>query len=414
MKRKLGESTEKVGLPPFTELEKYAADDAEMPERFYLEPGQEGFSDWSLATASKDLKVHSAILGLACKFFESMLNDGLKPQGPIKNLPVAEIHMAQALGFLRFIYDPDSLIDDNILHLARQRNISGVLRLAHSLNSRRIFERCKRRMKDSLEEGPRVGFGRRAGTHVHYEVVRDIRDLALDIKDFELQDACCTYVSRWCHRISDGGDTAASFEDSVALVRELGDHPELLRAGLFSMLHRNHEITGITIRRTFDDDDFLSRTCAHALFTFKFQLSAEALTELRNTNMENYEHSFDPEDDERHAQLRWNDRPYKMRLELCELDYENVPLSVYPALNLPEDQPGPRVGMTFFLLNWKNPARSIRKEIEILYPIDEANCDNRILFSNDPAEILSFLDERGCLYVLLEEIKVLSIEPPQT
>jgi hypothetical protein len=67
MKRKLGESTEKVGLPPFTELEKYATDDAEMPERFYLEPGQEGFSDWSLATAGKVLKVHSTTLGKVLK-----------------------------------------------------------------------------------------------------------------------------------------------------------------------------------------------------------------------------------------------------------------------------------------------------------------------------------------------------------
>jgi hypothetical protein len=269
-------------------------------------------------------------------------------------------------------------------------------------------------MKDSLEEGPWVGFSGRAGTHVHYEVVRDIRDLALDIKDFELQDACCTYVSKWCHRISDGGDTAATFEDSVALVRELGDHPESLRAGLFSMLHRNNDITGITIRRTFDDEDFLSRTCAHALFTFKFQLSAEVLAKLRDTDPENYEtveEEFYPEYDKGHAKLRWNDHPYKVHLDFYS-EPEHVFLYVYLDLNLPDGQPGPRVEMTFCLLNWKDPAKSKSEKIEVLYPNDEENAENKLVLSTDAHEILSFLDERGCLYVLLEEIKVLSIETP--
>ena len=103
-----------------------------------------------------------------------------------------------------------------------------------------------------------------------------------------------------------------------------------------------------------------------------------------------------------------------MQLELFSSDPKDVSLIVYPDLKLADDQPGPRVEFKYCFLNWTDPAQSKHQKDVILYPSDEGFCENKLLLSADPDEILSFLDERGCLYVLLEEIKVLSIETPQT
>jgi len=40
---------------------------------------------------------------------------------------------------------------------------------------------------------------------VKIDLVKDIRDIALDIKDNVLQEACYTYVSKWCYQTTKEG-----------------------------------------------------------------------------------------------------------------------------------------------------------------------------------------------------------------
>jgi hypothetical protein len=315
MKRKLkgtsGEDNETDGLPPFENLEMYAAAaakskaKAKSPERFYLEPRQGGYSDWSVATKGKALPVHSALLGLSCKFFDGLLNDGIKPTGPI-DLPIAEMPKAQVLAFLRFIYDGDSLNENNILHLRRHGNLIGVLRLAHCLDCQKVFERCKLMVKDLVDAGPPAEGDEENTILFQLDTVRDLRGFAVDVKDEDLQEACYTYVLKWSYQITgqnEDNSEPASFEDSVELVNALSDCPDLLKAGLFAMLYRDSSVTGKTIQRTFDDVDYLPE----ALFTFKYQLSDSCIkrffTEIEILTNSDW---FSPEDDESHARFEWN------------------------------------------------------------------------------------------------------------
>jgi len=264
-----------MGLPPFKELEIYAEGEADLPQRFYMDPEHERFTDWKLKVASKTLPCHSQTIGMASKFFGGMLTDGPKPSEPIDLSGVQNPTMAQALALLRFMYERETLTEENIHHLVRNDHLPGVLRLAHKFDCVNVFEKCKRMTNDLLLLGPPEP--RRAQNDdatskaplVKSDLVKDIRDIALDIKDHVLQEACYTYVSKWCYQTTSyngsGGFEPSSFQDTAGLVRELGEYPDLLRAALFTAMHRNMKLTGKTIRRTFEvEDDHPS-----ALFTFK-------------------------------------------------------------------------------------------------------------------------------------------------
>lgn len=229
-----------MSLPPFKELEIYAAGEADLPQRFYMDPEHEKFSDWKMTVAGKILPCHSPMIGIASNFFCGMLTDGPKPSGPIDLSGTHIPNMAQALALLRFIYERETMTEENIRHLVRHDDLAGVLRLAHKFDVSKVFEKCKCMTNDLLLLGPPQATEAQNGERnsssaplVKFDLVKDIREIYLDIKDDLLQEACYTYVSKWCYQTTSGGFESASFEDSAALVRELGDCPDLLRAGLF-------------------------------------------------------------------------------------------------------------------------------------------------------------------------------------
>lgn len=95
---------------------------------------------------------------------------------------------------------------------------------------------------------------------------------------------------------------------------------------------------------------------------------------------------------------------YQMEIELYNGDDDGkCILSIYTTLEIPTDQPGPTVEMTYCFLNWPDPAKSIRKKNTYNFPGDGTFST---ILSEDASDIHSFLDERGCLYILLEDIKV--------
>jgi len=92
-------------LPPFKELELYAAGESDLPQRFYIDPEREKFTDWKLAVAGEILPCHSTIVGMASKIFCGILTDGPKPSETIDLSGTQNLSIAQALALLRFIYE---------------------------------------------------------------------------------------------------------------------------------------------------------------------------------------------------------------------------------------------------------------------------------------------------------------------
>ena len=96
----------------------------------------------------KVLPVHSQVLCMASKVFCDMMNSGAKPTEaiPLSCLPTAT--MSQALALLRFIYDRESLTQDNIYHLSLHGNLGSVLRLAHGLDCPYVLKCLEARQKN--------------------------------------------------------------------------------------------------------------------------------------------------------------------------------------------------------------------------------------------------------------------------
>ena len=67
-------------LPAFDELEVYAAGQEDLPQRFYISPEQETFTDWKVSVGDKVLPVHSQVLCLSSKVFGDMITSGVTPK----------------------------------------------------------------------------------------------------------------------------------------------------------------------------------------------------------------------------------------------------------------------------------------------------------------------------------------------
>jgi hypothetical protein len=58
-----------MSLPPFDDLEIYAAGVEDLPQRFYVDPESEMITDWKLTVDGQVLPVHSQVVAIASKLF---------------------------------------------------------------------------------------------------------------------------------------------------------------------------------------------------------------------------------------------------------------------------------------------------------------------------------------------------------
>ena len=305
--------------------------------------------------------------------------------------------MAQALALLRFIYDRGSLTRRNIGHLSLHDNLGGVLRLAHGLDCAYIFKECKagtyRLVTPDDFSGFRKGFlydpEMPSKDLVKFDLVKDIRSFAVDTKDEYLQEACYNYLALRCNKITKNAMVEVQAEDSMLLLRDLSDCPELLRAAMFFLMRRNPRYTGRTITRVLDNESYIPP----ALFTFKFQIT-----------MGNGDHWIDPIDEDINGDFWWNDYPYSIYIHIEEgmVGY-HINLE-----EMPENEPGPKVEIKVRLLHWSELASSITKTKTHEFP----DMDDSVHLFGKKSEIARYLDEDNVLYLQVLDVTVLETPPP--
>ncbi|KAL4540930.1 hypothetical protein Ndes2437B_g05332 [Nannochloris sp. 'desiccata'] len=306
-------------------------------------------TDWKLMVAGKILPAHSQIVAMASKLFFGMYQDARRPRKPIEPPGSSTTTLAQALALLRFMYDRESVATKNIHHLSLHNNLGGVLRLANSIN-RPLLEKLKGVAKELVVAGPPPQAGSSSAdaassSLVNFNLIKDVRNFALDIKDNELQEACYTYVAKRCNYITAQATEAASIEDATSLVRDFSDYPDLLRAALFCDLLRNPKYTGKTIRRMVDVQNHIPA----ALLTCKFQVKGaedpERLVPIGDANDEQYEYKGC------HYNFSQNFRSFSA---------DKTGYFLFLTENKSDDPPRPRIDAKVCCLNWTDPSKSLK------------------------------------------------------
>jgi hypothetical protein len=391
-----------MSLPPFKDLQIYAASLGDLPQRFFMDPEFEMLADCSVAVAGKTLPVHSQMLASASKVFCGMFQDTKRPESPITLPGPGNTTMAEALALLRFIYDPTSITKENIQLLSIRNHLEGVLRLADSTNCYQLLEKCKVLASGLLLDWPptKPGASSDENADLEFNHAKAVRGFATDTKDEKLLESCYTYVSKRCNAITANAAQAASVEDAVSLVRQLSDYPDLLRAGFFYALRRNPKYTGKTITRVVDYDlgHFLPFSKSF-IFIYKFQV-------IRSTVGQKIKPMADP----KHAEFNWNGHQFNFYIRRNAEGYHlslKLDLGVHP--------PGPRVDVTFhfFYLNWADPSKSVTRMVHFNFVAEENKC-YRWKFTT-ASHLDSLLDEDGVLRVIVTDWKVTRdpVNPPQ-
>jgi hypothetical protein len=323
-----------------------------------------------------------------------LYQDAKCPKNPIE--PPGSSTLAQALALLRFMYDQVSVTKENIHHLSLHNNLGGVMRLANSINCP-LLEKLKGFAKELAVAGPppgAAGPSSASGSLAKFSLIKDVRDFAHDIEDNEMQEACYTYVAKRCNAITAQATEAAAVEDTVSLVSDLSEYPDLLRAALFWDLRRNPKYTGKTIRRMVDVQNHIP---PGALFTCKFQVGGAA-------DLEIIEPLGDGEDYEYNG-CRYNFYRIGKASNANKTGYY-----LFLTDNKADDPPRPRIKAKVRCVNWTDPSSSDIYEREYDFPsFNTMGAGFEI--ADSLSDLESFLDEDGVLVVQLLEISEL---PPAT
>lgn len=378
----------------------YAASEADLPQRFYIDSDQEMFTDWKVAVADeKVLPVHSQALCLASKVLCGMVNSGLKPTEPISLPCLPAATMAQALALLRFVYDRESLTKENTRHLSLHGNLGGLLRLAHGLDCSYIFKVARKEtcslvtpQWNSSHPGFDCSPGVDSGDLVTFDLVKDIRNFAVDIKDESLQEACYNYLAKRCNKITNNAKDPVSETDSLSLVRDLSEYPDLLRAALYYMMRRKSSYTGKSIVRCIDNENYIPP----ALFTFKYQVIESVIKS-----------KIEPVPDARNEGFCWNKHPYTSYIAM-----KDAKVYFYIKLGIDNDEPRPKVELKLRFVHWSEVSSSICKTQT--YDFSSINDYLGSSFMKE-SEIAPFLDEDGYFYVQVLDVAVTETpaNPPQ-
>jgi hypothetical protein len=388
-----------MSLPPFKDLQIYAADQGDLSQRFFMDPEFEMLADWSVAVAGKTLPVHSQMLASASKVFRGMLQDIKRPGSPVPLPGPSNITMAEALALLRFIYDPEAKTKENIQFLSICSHLEGVLRLADSTNCGKLLEICKVLAKELLLDWPQAEAGDDDDKKalLEFNHVKAVRGFANEINDDKLHEACYTYVSKRCNAITANATKAASVEDAVSLVQQLGDYPDLLRAGFFYALRRNPRYTGKTITRVVNP--LLCVSSPSFAFLYKFQLAGEVPMGRE----------IEPMADPKHAEFNWNGIQYTLYVD----QKETLGFCLNFELDLGVGSLGPEVDVTFQYLNWTDPSKSVTRVEPFDFDMGNSRCFYWDLeyYGVDS----SFLDEDGVLHVIVTDwtVRADPVNPPQ-
>jgi hypothetical protein len=399
-----------MNLPPFEELEIYAAGQGDLPQRFYMDPE---FAEWRVSVADHTLPVHKTTLGMASKVFCGMLHDKLQPTEPIPLLNASETSLAQALALLRFIYDTKSLTEQNTRHLSLHNNLGGVLRLAHSLDIGNVYVDCRRWACSLVVEGDHPGTWKRSRTLfdseavmryaakaspprvlAKYDLVKDIRGVACTINDDVLQEACYTYVSMKCNEITQNYSKGASTDETLSFIDDLSQCSELVRAALFFLLKRNSSYTGKTYRRLVG----YFPVTPEALFTFKYQLATDGLDG----------HRSQPD----RAPVGNQSFPHNNYTYSPTLTLHNRQCHINIAATKPQnDDSWPHVHLDFSIVNWTDPAKSVTQLIDVDFRV--TNRASLRLYTMQLSQIYEFVDEDNILVLEVRKITTAPADPPQ-
>ncbi len=365
-----------------------------------MQPRFEIFADWSVAVAGTTLPVHSQIIASASTVLCDMLQDNLLPKSPITLPGPSEITMTEVLALLRFIYDGKSITKENIHFLSIHNDLEGVLRLADSIDCCQLLEDCKVLVNNVLLDWPPTEAGPSSAAAaknavLEFNHVKAMMGFATNVKDTVFNEACYTYVAKRCNAITANATKAASVKDAVSLVRQLGDYPGLLRAGLLFALCRNSKYTGKTILRVVDND--LGENFKGFPFVYKFQITGSPM-------FRDIVAMADP----KHADFNWNGHQFNLNIIRLEAgDFLSL------KLDLGYEPPGPQVDVTFRFFNWTNPSKSLYKVTSCNF--EERNYKIHCLDIKTDVQDSSFLDEDGVLYVSVVDWKVTAdaTNPPQ-
>lgn len=198
-------------LPPVPTFETYVVT-KDDPQRFYMLPDNETFSDWRVRVGDITMPVHSMLLASECKVFNVILSDCLRCEEI--EIDLSEHSLDVVLLLMRLIYNSSDLCPESMQCVRTHCLVNRLIRVADFVQYRRMDG-----LLECLLSGASMRDLEPVWTHAH------------ETNNAALIHACYEHAWKWCTSCTWCTSDDRSMRQRLA---EIPDDPVFLKMALLA------------------------------------------------------------------------------------------------------------------------------------------------------------------------------------